>query len=53
MAFEEFLAETYLVYTACGGALRTFIEGQPTEVREAWRHAYSIFRTSFDNYEYE
>ncbi|HVY61165.1 MAG TPA: hypothetical protein VHF22_05895 [Planctomycetota bacterium] len=53
MAFQEFLAETYLLYTACGGALRDFIEAQPAELREAWRHAYSIFRTTFDHFEYE
>ena len=53
MAFEEFLAETYLAYTACGAALRAFIEAQPHDLREAWRHAYAIFRTSFENFEYE
>jgi hypothetical protein len=53
MAFEEFVAETYLAYTACGGALRAFIETQPDALREPWRHAYSIFRTGFDHFEYE
>ncbi|HZU99123.1 MAG TPA: hypothetical protein VFF73_20620 [Planctomycetota bacterium] len=52
--FEEFLAETYLVYTACGDALREFILHQPDEtVRTAWEEIYATFRDTFDDIEYE
>jgi hypothetical protein len=51
--FEEFLAETYLIYTACGELLRKFIGSQPGEVRSAWEQIYAIFRDTFDGYEYE
>jgi hypothetical protein len=54
MAFEEFVAETYLAYTACGGALRSFIETQAVpEVMTAWRIAYALFRETFEGFEYE
>jgi len=51
--FEEFLAETYLIYTACGSTLRRFIADQPEPVRGAWGEIYAIFRDTFDGYEYE
>ncbi len=52
--FEEFLAETYLIYTACGDTLRRFIASQKNdEVRAAWEQTYVIFRDTFDGYEYE
>jgi hypothetical protein len=53
MAFEEFAAETYLAYTACGAALRAFIEAQTCAAREAWRAAYEVFKQSFEGAEYE
>jgi len=50
---DEFIAETYLVYTSQGSRLRSFIssEGLP-RVRSAWDEVYSIFRRSFDGVEY-
>jgi hypothetical protein len=51
--FEEFLAETYLIYTACGGLLRRFIGEQRAQVRTAWTQIYSVFRDTFDGIEYE
>jgi hypothetical protein len=51
--FNEFLAETYLLYTACGRALRSFIESQPDEVRTAWTKVYDRFVETFDGIEYE
>ncbi|MEZ0228250.1 MAG: hypothetical protein ACAI25_06470 [Planctomycetota bacterium] len=52
--FEEFLAETYLIYTACGETLRRFIRSlEKDEVRSAWEQIYVIFRDTFDGYEYE
>jgi hypothetical protein len=53
MAFEEFLAETYLSYTACGAWLRSFIAALPLADRDAWTRAYAIFRESFGGLEYE
>lgn len=50
--FNEFLAETYLIYTACGGALRDFIEKQADGVREAWRTVYETFKKTFDGIDY-
>ena len=44
---EEFVAETYLLYTACGGALREFIGRQEDEAAEAWWRAYSVFAHGF------
>ncbi len=53
LVFNEFLAETYLVYAACGQALRRFIDDQPAAVHAAWATAYALFRESFDGVEYE
>jgi hypothetical protein len=53
MAFEEFVAETYLAYTACGGALRAFIDGREPTAKDAWRAAYDIYRLGFEGVEYE
>jgi hypothetical protein len=50
--FEEFLAETYMIYTACGGALREMIACSSPRAREAWERAYGLFRASFDGVEY-
>lgn len=51
--FEEFLAETYLIYAACGETLREFIASQRGEVRSSWEQIYEIFRDTFQGYEYE
>src|SRR4051794_34116078 len=45
--FEEFLAETYLMYTACGELLRRFIASQEDRVRSAWERIYALFRDTF------
>ncbi len=50
--FNEFLAETYLIYTACGAELRAFIESLERPVRRAWEQVYTIFRATFDHLEY-
>jgi hypothetical protein len=44
---EEFVAETYLLYTACGSALREFIRSQPDDAGDAWWRAYSIYLDGF------
>lgn len=49
--FVEFLAETYMVYAACGQALRDHIAASPA--REAWERAYEVLRASFGGVEYE
>ena len=51
--FEEFLAESYLIYTACGELLRRFVADQSGPVRTSWEEIYSIFRSTFDGVEYE
>lgn len=51
--FVEFLAETYMVYAACGQALRDKIQSYPPPVREAWERVYDVLRTSFHGVEYE
>src|SRR5262249_39492182 len=38
--FEEFLAETSLIYTACGELLRRFVANQAGPVRTAWEEIY-------------
>jgi hypothetical protein len=53
LALEEFIAETYLAYTACGGALRAWIEGRAPEERAAWRSAYAVYADTFLGAEYE
>ncbi len=50
--FAEFVAETYMVYAACGAALRDTIEGAPAPVRDAWRSAYEALREGFEGVEY-
>jgi len=51
--FNEFLAETYLVYTACGGRMRDGIAAWPPRARAAWDQVYALFRDSFAGVEYE
>ena len=49
----EFLAETYVIYTAAARGLRAFIEQQTGRVREAWDEVYRIHLDSFDGIEYD
>ncbi|MGH7145760.1 MAG: hypothetical protein ACREJ2_16745 [Planctomycetota bacterium] len=50
---SEFLAETYLHYTACGSRLRAFLHERPQpEVRAAWARVYEIFLDRFGGLEY-
>lgn len=51
---NEFVAETHIVYTSQGTALRRFIEHQKEDVvRDAWQQTYRVFREAFDGMEYE
>ncbi|MBI4574657.1 MAG: hypothetical protein HY722_00135 [Planctomycetes bacterium] len=50
---NEFLAETYMIYTSQGQRLREFIAGQPPRPRSAWEVVYHHFRETFDGTEYE
>ncbi|MHC4601250.1 MAG: hypothetical protein ACYS47_19825 [Planctomycetota bacterium] len=50
--FEEFAAETYMIYTSQGGVLRDYIEGLDGGLREAWRKTYILFRDTFEGVEY-
>ena len=51
---SEFVAETYVAYTAAGPALREFIAGQEDpDVARAWRRAYEIYKESFSGLEYD
>lgn len=52
LVFEEFLAESYLIYTACGGALRDMIAGLSPRAHAAWGRAYDVLRASFGGVEY-
>lgn len=51
--FNEFLAETYLLYTACGGRLREAIAGCGPAARAAWERVYALYRDGFAGIEYE
>jgi len=51
--FNEFLAETYMIYASCGAGLREAIAASAPRVRDAWQDVYDAFRESFDGYEYE
>ncbi|MBN1809824.1 MAG: hypothetical protein JW909_12210 [Planctomycetes bacterium] len=44
---DEFAAESYLLYTACGGMLREFISRKKNRVAKAWWEAYRILAESF------
>lgn len=50
--FEEFLAETYLIYTAFGRRLLDRQDGMPPAGREAWKEVYVNMKEVFDGYEY-
>ncbi|MFC1708382.1 hypothetical protein ACFL59_16440 [Planctomycetota bacterium] len=52
MSLNEFLAETYLAYTACGAKLRSFINRQTLCARDAWFSVYTTFRKAFSGIEY-
>ena len=47
LAYAEFLAESYLAYTACGATLRTFIQRQTPGPRDVWPSVYGLFRGPF------
>ena len=51
--FEEFLAETYMIYVACGGGMREEIARYEGPVRDAWERVYEVFRDTFHGIEYE
>ncbi len=51
--FNEFLAETYMLYAACGEGLRARIAAAPPAARAAWQEIYGIFRETFAGIEYE
>ncbi len=51
--FEEFLAETYLIYASCGRRIHEMVSGFPDAARGAWAEIYSIFREIFDCREYD
>lgn len=53
LVFCEFLAETYMIYAACGAGLRAWIEGLPGPARHAWAVVYDQFRAGFHGVEYE
>lgn len=50
--FEEFVAETYMIYTSQGEALRRFVGEQEDRTRRAWDEAYGLFRDAFEGIEY-
>jgi hypothetical protein len=51
--FEEFLAETYMIYVACGAGMRQSISEFPAPVKEAWQRTYDVLRETFHGIEYE
>ncbi len=51
--FNEFLAEVYMMYAACGEGLRQAIAAQPAPARGAWEAIYALFREGFAGVEYE
>ena len=50
---REFLAETYMIYIACGAGMRDAIVAMSPAARAAWEAIYCIFRESFAGIEYE
>ncbi len=52
LAFNEFLAENYMVYVACGGRLRSFVQSLQGAAAGAWSSVYDSFARSFDGVEY-
>ena len=53
LVFAEFLAESYMIYAACGARLREWIGEREEPVREAWERIYVVLRDSFGGVEYE
>lgn len=51
--FQEFLAELYMIYVACGQGLRDEIQKFSKRPRVAWEAIYEVFCDSFDGIEYE
>jgi hypothetical protein len=51
-AWEEFAAESYMVYVAAGGRLRDHIAQQSGAVREAWEQVYGRLMAWFDGIQY-
>ena len=51
--FNEFLAETYMIYASHGASLRERFQDQPAPVRTAWERVYELYQRSFDGYEYD
>lgn len=50
--FEEFLAETYMIYASQGGRLRDFVSGLRGRVAAAWERTYGVFKAAFGGVEY-
>ena len=50
---NEFIAESYVAYTAAAPLLRELIASTSGEVGAAWRGVYAIYRQSFGGVEYE
>jgi hypothetical protein len=53
LVFNEFLAETYMIYTACGDSLRKFVTQQSLKARAAWQEIYETFKSTFEGIEYD
>lgn len=51
--FVEFLAETYMIYAACGVGMRERIAALGDRSREAWEKVYQVFCDTFYGIEYE
>ncbi len=52
-AWEEFAAETYMVYVAAGTRLREHVAAQHGRVREAWEQVYGRLMAWFDGIQYK
>jgi len=50
---SEFIAETYVAYTAAAATLRELVAGSAGPAGEAWRRAYRLYRESFGGMEYD
>ncbi|HOX05356.1 MAG TPA: hypothetical protein PK280_03060 [Planctomycetota bacterium] len=50
---SEFIAETYVAYTAAGPTLRELVASTAGEAGKAWREVYDIYRRSFGGIEYD
>jgi len=50
---SEFIAETYVAYTAAAPTLRELVAGTAGPAGEAWRRAYGLYRDSFGGAEYD